>query len=997
MFTFPHTGRRGRLAVVLLLVAAALGVVFGAAGSARAVPALPATTLYDQNANDLYTGFASSGPHAVADDFVVPASATWHISSVKAPGVDDLGLTSVTVTIYEDASDSPGTQVYSATVSADDLPSFTDDPNPGWSTFLGGVLTIPVGVTLTSGHYWLSVVGTGGTWDWSWDARSDVSNHRAMGTSSSSPGWSDLVDYHTGSPVDLTFTLFGQTGTLTPSDGTPLTATAGVALTDATLGTFSDSNTAAAASDFTADVCWGDGSDCTNGTVSGSEGSFTVKADHTFADTGSYSVLTTISGLAVNQPTINTTVDVAAPPAPVISEVTSTSADGAYKAGTTIPITVSFDRAVTVTGTPQLTLATGTEATAGYSSGSGTSTLTFDYTVGAGDTSADLDYASTTALALNDGTITDRYGSDADLTLPGPGEAGSLGANKAIVIDTTAPSITIWTPADGAVYIQNEVVETEYFCGDYGSGTGSCVGTVQYEFPIDTSTLGQHDFLVTATDKAGNKTLETYSYTVAAPVTLWDQNDSPSPAGGIPSFMSSLTPDEAAIAADDFVVPSGESWTLGEVDVTGYAAPGTDCTPLDTVLVGLFSDASGKPGTGLGGAPVTPADGLVQNGCSLSIPVHTTSALPAGHYWLAVIGIGSTWSWQTRAGGYGDPAMYSLDLFASWQTVSSHLPGADDLMFKLVGVGASADTLTAQDGDPLHATPGQPLNDAPLGGFTDSNPGATASGDFTAQVCWGDGSACTSGTISGSGGTFTLSGSHTYAAAGTYDVATTVTDTKADTATIHTTVTIANPYVDLLTPSNGGPWSATEGKAIKAILGTFTDSNTSAPASSFTATVCWNDPGSDCGKATVSGSAGKFTVTGSHTFAEEGSYTAVTTVADASGDTATIRTEVNVADAPLALAGGVKVTIKPGATKPVTVAVNFTDANKKAPINDYNATIAWGDGSSDTGQIAASRGGWTVTGTHTYAITRHISYPITITINDTGGASLTAKATVKFP
>ena len=99
-----------------------------------------------------------------------------------------------------------------------------------------------------------------------------------------------------------------------------------------------------------------------------------------------------------------------------------------------------------VTGVPQLTLETGTtDEVVNYSSGSGSNTLTFNYTVAAGDTSSDLDYVSPSALALNGGTIQDGSSNDATLTLPTPGTAGSLGANKAIVIDTTAPSVTSFT------------------------------------------------------------------------------------------------------------------------------------------------------------------------------------------------------------------------------------------------------------------------------------------------------------------------------------------------------------------------------------------------------------------------------------------------------------------------------------------------------------------------------------------------------------------------
>ena len=112
--------------------------------------------------------------------------------------------------------------------------------------------------------------------------------------------------------------------------------------------------------------------------------------------------------------------------APTVTGVSSTASSYSYnKAGGVIPITVAFTSAVTVTGTPQLTLNTNStpNAVATYASGSGTSTLTFDYTVAAGQNSADLDYLSASALALNGGTITSG-GIAATLTLPNTGIDG---------------------------------------------------------------------------------------------------------------------------------------------------------------------------------------------------------------------------------------------------------------------------------------------------------------------------------------------------------------------------------------------------------------------------------------------------------------------------------------------------------------------------------------------------------------------------------------------
>jgi len=72
--------------------------------------------------------------------------------------------------------------------------------------------------------------------------------------------------------------------------------------------------------------------------------------------------------------------------------------------------------------------------------GSGNDTLTFIYTVGAGELANPLDEASSSALSPNGGTIQGTGGS-ANLTLPAPGTTGSLGSNKTIVIDTTAPTV----------------------------------------------------------------------------------------------------------------------------------------------------------------------------------------------------------------------------------------------------------------------------------------------------------------------------------------------------------------------------------------------------------------------------------------------------------------------------------------------------------------------------------------------------------------------------
>jgi len=139
-------------------------------------------------------------------------------------------------------------------------------------------------------------------------------------------------------------------------------------------------------------------------------------------------------------PSVTTPADPASAPA-TVTGVSSTLADGSYRAGQAIPITVTFSQPVTVTGTPRITLSTGSPATTAvtYTSGSGTNTLSFSYVVATGNQSSDLDYASSAALQLNGGTIKNGP-ADAVLTLPAPAATGSLGANKSLVIDTTPPT-----------------------------------------------------------------------------------------------------------------------------------------------------------------------------------------------------------------------------------------------------------------------------------------------------------------------------------------------------------------------------------------------------------------------------------------------------------------------------------------------------------------------------------------------------------------------------
>ncbi|RYZ54059.1 MAG: LamG domain-containing protein [Proteobacteria bacterium] len=128
--------------------------------------------------------------------------------------------------------------------------------------------------------------------------------------------------------------------------------------------------------------------------------------------------------------------------APTIIQVTSNLAAGNYSVSMVIPILVTFSEPVLVSGgDPRIALAVTPSATAIYSSGSGTSTLTFNYTIAAGQSAARLDYQNSNSLSLNGAAIKSGAGLNADLTLPIIGAPNSLGmlTNLAIVIPNNQP------------------------------------------------------------------------------------------------------------------------------------------------------------------------------------------------------------------------------------------------------------------------------------------------------------------------------------------------------------------------------------------------------------------------------------------------------------------------------------------------------------------------------------------------------------------------------
>jgi hypothetical protein len=147
-----------------------------------------------------------------------------------------------------------------------------------------------------------------------------------------------------------------------------------------------------------------------------------------------------------------------------------------------------------------------------------------------------------------------------------------------------------------------------------------------------------------------------------------------------------------SVAADSFVIPAPQMWTIKGVEVTGSYANGGG--PASSETVTFYADAGGKPGKVL---KVIEAHGLDNDG-SFRIPGIRGLKLRSGQYWLSVqadmqSAVGE-WGWMSRHGQKGDPAVWEnpSDGFGTgcteWQVIATCLGDSGqgpDLMFALRG------------------------------------------------------------------------------------------------------------------------------------------------------------------------------------------------------------------------------------------------------------------------------------------------------------------------
>jgi uncharacterized repeat protein (TIGR01451 family) len=310
---------------------------------------------------------------------------------------------------------------------------------------------------------------------------------------------------------------------------------------------------------------------------------------------------------------------------------------------------------------------------------------------------------------------------------------------------------------------------------------------------------------------------------------------------------------------------------------------------------------------------------------------------------------------------------------------------------------ADGDHLTVQSNPAIPVPPGGRAFSGVVASFRDTNT-KNVPASFRSTIDWGDGSAPTTGVVSGAGpGAYNVSGTHPYATEGTY----VPTVTLAENPPGHASVTTGVDPDESLVVAGGNVCGATEGFSVSGTVATFTDSDHGADAGGFAAQIDWGD-GSQATDGVVSGSNGVFSVWGSHLYLDELLFDpAIVTVTVTHGQSeVTEATHVGflVGEGDALVGSPVAIDATPGVPFSGTVAT-FADANVNSPPSKFTATIDWGDGTPSTdGTIAAGSdpGSFIVAGHHIYASEGTFGVTVEMDENAPGnaGASVISTANV---
>ena len=284
---------------------------------------------------------------------------------------------------------------------------------------------------------------------------------------------------------------------------------------------------------------------------------------------------------------------------------------------------------------------------------------------------------------------------------------------------------------------------------------------------------------------------------------------------------------------------------------------------------------------------------------------------------------------------------------------------------------------------PVNAVEGQALANQALATFTDPA-GSEKLADYSATIDWGDGTPQGNGGIVGPdvNGVFTVTGNHTYTEEGANTATITIRHDNAAPVQLKSAIAVSDPAV----AGKAIVFKATEALGFNnQVVATFTDPGGPEAIADYKATIDWGDGQVTPGQVSPADALGVFTVTGAHTYAEEGAKNVTVTVQHDQAPNAVIASTANVAD-PSVIGAGANVKATEGQPFAGILLATFTDPAGAEANQDYTANVDWGDGTPGKPDITPgvvngpdANGNFTVTGNHRYS--EEGNYTITVTIS----------------
>ena len=319
------------------------------------------------------------------------------------------------------------------------------------------------------------------------------------------------------------------------------------------------------------------------------------------------------------------------------------------------------------------------------------------------------------------------------------------------------------------------------------------LGTVQVAAAVPLVAVGTN-----ATAQAGDE----FSRALAA----FGSADLPSPtAGPEASYTATIDWGDGSSTTAGTVVPTGNGGYL-VVGSHHYTTPGTDNYQV------TIDDASGNSATATGTVQVTAAmlvahalpvesDGLSVDGANVAAFIDTGGADPLANYSATIDwGDGSTTSGTigsgvspldaSLAGAYFTVAGSHSYAATGDYTFSVTISDTDGSQATVQGMAHVAQSPLLATGVPVVVTKGLAVDGAIVAAFADAG-GGDALGNYSATIDWGDSSSTTAGTVTGSGNSFIVAGSHTYTAGGDYRLKIALTDQDGSTANVE-----AHAFID---------------------------------------------------------------------------------------------------------------------------------------------------------------------------------------------------------